>query len=235
MRPLFLPCAGVTAPHAGEQSIQAYLNFTMLLFSIAVYSLQHSSRRITNLVRAPVPLPPGALPPGVSCSSLRALPSAAPHFARAHRRRSNRVARICGEGRGLRRGRSRASLHLLNARADAGEDEAGVPYWQVLLALHHPSTCPPVNLSTRPPGRLPFQALLALNVVTVIFGSQHAVMKDALLSDLSPSALNAGRFALAAALAAPWLPPPEAAGTWQAARELALFTFLGFALQALLP
>eukprot|EP00965_Chrysotila_dentata_P049848 1652710-Pleurochrysis_carterae.AAC.1 len=100
-----------------------------------------------------------------------------------------------------------------------------------------------------------WQALFALNTAAVLWGSQHAVMKD-FVDFASPSLLNAGRFAIAAAVAIPWLPrqpgdePPSplvlkagrsegddagpserASATWVLARELGLWTFLGFTLQ----
>ncbi|KAL1523058.1 hypothetical protein AB1Y20_018018 [Prymnesium parvum] len=49
------------------------------------------------------------------------------------------------------------------------------------------------------------KAFLALNAVTVIWGSQHAVIKD-LVAACPPAAINAIRFTVAAALASPWLP-----------------------------
>lgn len=60
-----------------------------------------------------------------------------------------------------------------------------------------------------------WQAAATLNVVTVIWGSQHAIMKD-LIADASPSSVNAARFCIAALAALPFLPgapwrqrPPE--------------------------
>ena len=86
-----------------------------------------------------------------------------------------------------------------------------------------------------------WQALLALNTATVIWGSQHAVIKE--MVELStPSALNAARFSLAAIAALPWLPgapwrprpavPSTVGRTWTAGIELGAFSFAGFALQA---
>lgn len=48
-------------------------------------------------------------------------------------------------------------------------------------------------------------ALLALNLVTLIWGSQHAIIKD-LVDSCPPAAINAVRFSSAALLASPWLP-----------------------------
>jgi drug/metabolite transporter (DMT)-like permease len=84
------------------------------------------------------------------------------------------------------------------------------------------------------------RAIFYLNVATLIWGSQHAVIKD-LVSAAPPSAVNCARFCAAAAAAAPWLPgtawrpatnASAARETWAAARELSLFTFAGFALQS---
>lgn len=50
-----------------------------------------------------------------------------------------------------------------------------------------------------------FNSVLALNLVTIIWGSQHAVIKD-LVESIPPSALNSFRFGVAALLSARWLP-----------------------------
>lgn len=99
--------------------------------------------------------------------------------------------------------------------------------------------------------------LLLLNAVTVLWGTQHAVIKLILQGDLSPGLTNFARFGLAALLFSPWTPgllrhPPSlhfasadgdgvdecdaakagAAETWQAGAELGGWMFLGFAFQA---
>ena len=97
------------------------------------------------------------------------------------------------------------------------------------------------SLCDRPP---PLKALVALNAATVIWGSQHPVMKD-LVESVDPASVNAARFTIAAAFALPWLPgapwrsQSEHAGgskhvmrTWLAGSELGAYTFLGFALQS---
>lgn len=48
--------------------------------------------------------------------------------------------------------------------------------------------------------------LLLLNVVTVLWGTQHAVIKLILQGDLSPGITNLSRFGLAALLFSPWTP-----------------------------
>ena len=100
-----------------------------------------------------------------------------------------------------------------------------------------------------------WQAAGALNAATLIWGSQHAVIKD-IVESASPSSTNAARFAIAAVCALPWLPgapwrprqsvgddveataaladapSPSVASTWTAGAELGCWSFLGFALQA---
>jgi len=84
-----------------------------------------------------------------------------------------------------------------------------------------------------------WQAALALNAATLIWGSQHAIMKD-VVEEATPSATNAARFAIAALAVVPSLPGApwrgEANGNarvaWGAGIELGLWSFLGFALQA---
>jgi len=89
-----------------------------------------------------------------------------------------------------------------------------------------------------------WQALVALNGCTLLWGSQHAVIKD-IVSDMSPAAFNAARFGLAAVCALPWAPgapwrprrppaadAPPASATWAAGAELGLWSCLGFALQS---
>ena len=50
-----------------------------------------------------------------------------------------------------------------------------------------------------------WQAVGALNAATIIWGSQHAVIKD-IVADTSPSSTNAARFVIAAVASLPWLP-----------------------------
>ena len=77
-------------------------------------------------------------------------------------------------------------------------------------------------------------AFLALNIATIIWGSQHAVLKN-IVKTSSPAAVNAVRFSIAAALAAPWLPWNAhchgARATWLAGAELGGWMFCGFSLQ----
>lgn len=51
-----------------------------------------------------------------------------------------------------------------------------------------------------------YQKMMLLNLVALIWGSQHAVMKGLVTSSASPSTVNACRFALAAGCTARWLP-----------------------------
>ena len=110
-----------------------------------------------------------------------------------------------------------------------------------------PREAPSTTLSGMP---TLWQAILALNACTLIWGSQHAIMKDVVV-EASPASVNAARFVVAAAFALPWAPgapwrpapaaAPTSAGpgskapvsrTWAAGAELGFWTFLGFALQA---
>lgn len=77
-----------------------------------------------------------------------------------------------------------------------------------------------------------------LNAVAVLWGTQHAVIKGALSSDVGaadPSTLNFLRFSLAALALSPWLPrgrDEDSSSAWSGAAELSLWMFLGYALQA---
>jgi drug/metabolite transporter (DMT)-like permease len=84
-----------------------------------------------------------------------------------------------------------------------------------------------------------FLALCVLNLVTVIWGSQHAIIKDLVSSLAVPSLVNVLRFGVAAvalgaarALLGRVLPRPA---SWRvlicAGAELALWRSLGFTLQ----
>ena len=83
-----------------------------------------------------------------------------------------------------------------------------------------------------------WQAAGFLNAATIIWGSQHAVIKD-VVESASPSSTNAARFVIAAVASLPWLPgapwrPDSSNSTaaWSAGLELGAWSFLGFALQA---
>ena len=94
------------------------------------------------------------------------------------------------------------------------------------------------------PGLQVWQAIAALNAATLIWGSQHPIIKD-VVADASPSSTNAARFCIAAAASLPFLPgapwrataegrdPELTANTWSAGFELGCWSFLGFALQAI--
>ena len=92
------------------------------------------------------------------------------------------------------------------------------------------------------PQQTTLKAVIALNVVTLLWGSQHAVIKGLIDLTESPALVNAVRFDLAALLALPWLPRPrpddpeaDAAvrATWASGVDLGLWTFAGFSLQAI--
>lgn len=95
-------------------------------------------------------------------------------------------------------------------------------------------------------------AVLVLGLVTVLWGSQHAIIKYTLASgandSLQAASLNLVRFTLAALCFCPFLPSPgslldqsRAGGMgevrarleWRAGAELGFWLFLGFCLQAL--
>ncbi|CAN8068159.1 unnamed protein product [Agarophyton chilense] len=79
----------------------------------------------------------------------------------------------------------------------------------------------------------PTSTLFVLNFITVLWGTQHAVMKST-LEALSPQALNLLRFSLASLLALPSLPLPTPANRsiYKTGLELSFYLFLGYALQA---
>ena len=108
------------------------------------------------------------------------------------------------------------------------------------------------------PQQTTLRAVVALNLVTLLWGSQHAVIKGLVELTDSPALVNAVRFDLAALLALPWLPRPRLAlpntspdtspdtapgdgaeaaaavrATWAGGAELGLWTFAGFSLQAI--
>ena len=86
-------------------------------------------------------------------------------------------------------------------------------------------------------------AVLLLGVVTVLWGSQHSIIKYTLQQgandSLQAACLNLVRFGLAGICFSPWLPAvqPERQGVrarleWRAGAELGFWLFLGFCLQA---
>lgn len=96
------------------------------------------------------------------------------------------------------------------------------------------------------PGRKSFLdksvAVLVLGLVTVLWGSQHAIIKYTLASgandSLQAASLNLVRFTLAALCFCPFLPPLITPGVrarleWRAGAELGLWLFVGFCLQSL--
>ncbi|KAJ8600856.1 hypothetical protein CTAYLR_008210 [Chrysophaeum taylorii] len=98
----------------------------------------------------------------------------------------------------------------------------------LLLSLGH-GLAPPQDASRvleRAVSRSPYATLVG---VTAIWGSQHSVIRWA-VGEGDPEALTALRFSVAAACLAPFAPrDPE---TWRAGAELGVWSFLGFALQA---
>ncbi|KAL3927801.1 MAG: hypothetical protein SGBAC_012926 [Bacillariaceae sp.] len=83
-----------------------------------------------------------------------------------------------------------------------------------------------------------FSSVLLLNCVAILWGTQHAVIKT-LINDTTPASYSLLRFGLAALIASPYLPklPSKEDGdksfdAWRWGSELAIYQFLGFALQA---
>lgn len=77
---------------------------------------------------------------------------------------------------------------------------------------------------------------IGLLLVTIIWGSQHAVIKYTLENtSLTPSSLNLLRFTLSALFFSPFLPLPTSTNikTYLAGIELGLYGFLGFAMQTI--
>ncbi|EKU22283.1 dmt superfamily drug metabolite transporter [Nannochloropsis gaditana CCMP526] len=121
--------------------------------------------------------------------------------------------------------------------------------------VNSPSASPPLPTEPAPSFLItPALAYLLLNVVTLLWGSQHAVIKSALASSPDyPGVFNLLRFGLASLCFWPWTPsflPPslgtcsengeegvdaaekERQGLWRAGAELGIWMFLGFSLQA---
>lgn len=100
---------------------------------------------------------------------------------------------------------------------------------------HAPNPSNPSNPISTAPAQLPTTglSLLLLNFVTVLWGTQHAVIKLA-INETSPSALNLSRFLLAALISLPALPVPsrQTFKSYIQGAELGIYLFLGYALQS---
>lgn len=87
----------------------------------------------------------------------------------------------------------------------------------------------------------PRAALVLLNAVVCVWGTQHAVIKDAVQqasadvhsTAAAASALNLGRFATAGVLFTPFLPSSLASPVWRFGAELGVWMFIGFACQSI--
>lgn len=90
-----------------------------------------------------------------------------------------------------------------------------------------------------------FTSVVLLNFVAVIWGTQHAVIKQ-VISDTPPSSYSLLRFGLAAIIASPYTPgiqnliknnratsPHDIRKAWRWGLEMGIWMFLGFALQAI--
>lgn len=96
-------------------------------------------------------------------------------------------------------------------------------------SIHCDSRPPTSSPEPSAPLSMPL-SLALLNVTAVLWGTQHAVIKFA-LSDISPSTLNAARFAIAAMLSAPGLRGVRMPAVRRGA-ELSAYLFAGYALQS---
>jgi drug/metabolite transporter (DMT)-like permease len=79
-------------------------------------------------------------------------------------------------------------------------------------------------------------AVVLLNVVAIIWGSQHALIKTVVETSNDPSVFNLLRFGLSAIIASPYTPPLRSSDdfkTWRWGIELAIYMFLGFCFQSI--
>lgn len=84
---------------------------------------------------------------------------------------------------------------------------------------------------------LPPDAIIALNAVAILWGSQHPVIKM-VVEDTDPAIFSLVRFFLGAAIASPaWIATSsnddKASTTWRWGAEMGLWMFLGYAFQAI--
>lgn len=90
-----------------------------------------------------------------------------------------------------------------------GEEEEAVQQRGSISSISsdHPSTPMPPDRATGAGIEASSLVPLALlNTVTVLWGTQHAVIKLILQEDLSPGVTNFARFAIAALIFSPWTP-----------------------------
>jgi hypothetical protein len=81
------------------------------------------------------------------------------------------------------------------------------------------------------PAVTPTLAFALLNLVTILWGTQHAVIKSTISAAPDAAGLiNLLRFGLASLLFLPWTPnafKPENKGIWKAGAELGIWMFAG--------
>lgn len=83
-------------------------------------------------------------------------------------------------------------------------------------------------------GGTPVSSLALLNLVTVLWGTQHSVIKLGVTdANSSPASLTFARFLLATIVSLPTLPGFHSPKTWQRGIEQGVYLFLGYGLQAL--
>jgi drug/metabolite transporter (DMT)-like permease len=76
-------------------------------------------------------------------------------------------------------------------------------------------------------------AAMLLNVVAIIWGSQHALIKTVVEKSNDPSVFNLLRFGLSAIIASPYTPRSHDFKTWRWGIELGIYMFLGFCFQSI--
>ena len=129
--------------------------------------------------------------------------------------------------------RRRAAGHPQLKEETSAPSSAAFLRKETAAPLSGPAQSPAQALET-------WQAVGVLNVATLIWGSQHAIIKE-VVADASPSSTNAARFLIAAVASLPFLPgtpwrqstAATASATWKDGLELGGWSFLGFALQAI--
>jgi EamA-like transporter family len=139
--------------------------------------------------------------------------------------------------------RHRSSRAVFPETMNDAEAESLYPHMErnetgSIQGLHHeyqPQLPPPPVLSKLVKG-MPAESVLLLNVVAVIWGSQHPIIKM-VVDDCDPSVFSFVRFAFAALIASvfSWnttLEKEDVHQTWRWGAEMGLWMFLGYAFQA---